>query len=78
MPDYEFEPLSDASCVVCGHKLSWGERTYCLSMNAPPACANHIDDALQETEFGESMWPSDWHGHAYMRNDGKWWISEER
>ena len=74
MLDYEFNLEDDASCVKCGHKLSWGERSNCLSADAPPACANHFQEAWDESRDLNSMWPADWHGHSYQSPLGSWWI----
>lgn len=59
-------------CVCCGNILSEEEAESCAFPMEPPSCYDCREQVWEENEYGHSMWPSDWYGHAVQMNDGRW------
>lgn len=61
-------------CAKCGKELDQAMKFYLFDNNFPAACAEHLQDVLEEASKGYGMWPSDWAGRSWL--SGKVWRYE--
>jgi len=60
-------------CAKCGKDLSADRTILVTALNLPPSCEQCEGEVYEETERDMSMWPSDWHGHASINSEGRWY-----